>query len=106
MEILIIFWCFCLAISSWLIPLICNYENIFDIDYVLKDKKEFIRCLFMYQFFIYDNLKNKINPLGMIILFALSTFCFWSLNIIVFVTLIILLVIRILCLMFFKIFKK
>lgn len=80
-------------------------DEIYEMDLVLTDKKEFVRCIFMYQFAVYYLLKGKINKAGMIILEIFVTLSVWFLNVIVFAFLLALLILRGICCLFWLIFR-
>ena len=54
----------------------------------LKDKVQFLRCVFMYQVALKERFEDEINILGIIILEILITINTWAFNVLIFVTLI------------------
>lgn len=81
-------------------------EEVYNIDEVLTSKRQFIRCIFMYQVAIWELLSEDINIIGMLILEILTTLSVWFLNILVFLILIVLLILKGVCFSFYMIFKK
>lgn len=81
-------------------------DEIYEMDLVLKDKNEFVRCVFMYQFTIYELLKDKINKTGIIILEVITTFSVWFLNVFVFLVVVCLWIIKMICYLFWLMFRK
>lgn len=81
-------------------------DLVFEIDSVLKSKSDFIRCVFMYQFAIYELFSDCINTKGIVILEIITTLSVWFLNIIVFLLLVTLLILKKICILFYKLFNK
>lgn len=80
--------------------------TVFEESSILTDKFEFIKCVFMYQVVAYRFLSEEINFSGIIILETLITASVWFLNIIVFGTLIIVLILKVICYLFWIVFRK
>lgn len=85
-----------IAISDWF----------FEFEMVLKSKSDFIRCVFMWQFAVYDLLNEWINRAGIIIAEILATLVALPMNIMVFAILVICLAIKGICVCFYKVFRK
>ncbi len=81
-------------------------DYVYDMEQVLISKKHFIRCVFMYQVAVWKRLSEEINSVGMIILEVLTTLSIWVLNIFIFLILLALLIFKIICLLFYAVFKK
>ena len=81
-------------------------ETVYNLDEVLTSKQQFIRCIFMYQVAIWELLSEDINIIGMMILEILTTLSVWFLNILVFLILVILLLLKGICFLFYILFKK
>ena len=81
-------------------------DEIYEMDLVLTDKEEFVRCVFMYQFTVYELLKDEIKKTGIIILEILTTLNVWFLNIFIFVIVGCLWIIKLICYLFWLIFRK
>lgn len=79
---------------------------IYDINLVLKDKKQFVRCVFMYQFALYKLLKDEINKTGIIILEVITTLSVWFLNIFLCGIVACLWQIKMMCYLFWIIFRE
>lgn len=80
--------------------------DVFDFDKVLSSKKEFIRCVFMYQIALWKYLSDDINTTGMIILEIITTLSVWFINMIVLLGLITAMIIKGICKLFYLLFKK
>ena len=81
-------------------------ESVFDDNNILSNKHEFIKCVFMYQVALYQFLREEINVCGIVILEILITASVWFLNIMVFGILIIILILKVICHMFYIVFRK
>lgn len=81
-------------------------DLVFEIESVLKSKSDFIRCVFMYQFAVYELLSDCINTKGIIILEIITTLSVWFLNIIVFLLLVTLSILKNICILFYKLFNR
>ena len=81
-------------------------DEIFHFEMVLKNKSDFIRCAFMWQFAVYDLLNEELNTAGIVILEILTTVLVLPMNIVAFVSLCVCLFIKGICLLFYKIFQK
>ena len=80
--------------------------EVYNIDEVLTSKQQFIKCIFMYQVAIWESLSEDINIIGMMILEILTTLSVWFLNVLVFLILIVLLILKCVCFSFYMIFEK
>lgn len=85
--------------------MICLLDGVYNTDYVLNDKFEFLKCVFQLQVVTYQS-KEYVNDLGVIILELLTTLLCWPLNVSVLVILLTLMVIKIFVWLFLKIFAK
>ena len=65
-----------------------------------------LKYIFMYQYVIYDIVKDSINVVGIILLEIFVTFSVWFLNIIIAMIIIVLYIFCIICGLFFFAFKK
>lgn len=106
MENLVIFW-----LCTWFIGLMAMFvitmsDEVFNDSEILTDKREYFRCVFAFQYLIYDDLSELIKPLGIIILIVLTTFCFWHISVTTFIVLVIGLILKNICILFYRIFKK
>lgn len=81
-------------------------DSIFELDSVLISKQDFKRCVFMYQYSVYELLSDYINKKGIVILEILTTLNVWVLNIFVFLLLVTLLILKNICILFYKLFNK
>lgn len=66
----------------------------------------FIKTVFMYQFAVYEMVKDKVNTVGIIILEILVTFSVWFLNIILFILACGTLILWVICFLFSIIFAR
>lgn len=106
-EIIAIYYTFVFVVVGIFCSLwISLRDEVYETEDTLSSKKHFIRCIFMYQFAIYEFLSDYINKTGIIILEILGTVSVWFLNIIIFALLCILLILKWLCIGFYKVFKK
>lgn len=80
-------------------------ENVYEMDDCLCSAKEFFYCVFQWQAFVLRS-KEYVNKAGVIILEILTTLSVWHLNIIAFLILCALEVVRLVVILFIKIFKK
>ena len=80
--------------------------EVFDVDMVLKRKTDFIRCVFMWQFAVYELLNEEINTAGIVILEIITTALIFPENIIAFMCLLICLLFKGIAVAFYKIFRK
>lgn len=81
-------------------------DEIFRLDDVLLNKKDFVKCIFMYQVAIKMLLEYDINTAGILILEILTTLSVWFLNIIVFAILVVCLILKGIGYGFWPIFRK
>ena len=81
-------------------------SEFYDMDDVLVSRKEFFRCVFQWELFVWEAPKEYVNVAGRIILVLLSTIFVMPFNITVFVMLSFFEFIRFLVWMFLKIFGK
>lgn len=65
-----------------------------------------IKYILMYQYAVYEMVKDKINIVGIILLETFVTFSVWFLNIIIASIIIIFYILYVICLLFLLIFKK
>lgn len=80
-------------------------DSVYKRDDCLCSAKEFFCCVFKWQVFVLGS-KEYINKAGTIILEILTTLSVWHLNIIEFLFLCALEVVRLVVILFIKIFKK
>lgn len=80
--------------------------TVFEENSILTDKHEFIKCVFMYQVASYQFLREEINVCGIVILEILITASVWPLNIMVLGILIIVLILKAICYIFWIVFRK
>lgn len=81
-------------------------DDIFCFEEVLKNKNEFIKCVFMWQFGIYYLLEETINILGIIILEIVLTMLVIPFNLLVLIICITLLILKCICMLFYFTFRK
>ena len=81
-------------------------DEVFDLEKALKSKSDFIRCIFMWQFAAYILLDELINKAGIIIVEVIITFVVLPMSIMIFAILVICLIIKGICILFYKIFRK
>lgn len=81
-----------------------GYESV-DLEIVLSDRKEFIKCVFIFQVFVYEALKGTINKVGIAIVEILLTYFIYPWNVIFFVLLVFVKVIVFICHIFWLIFR-
>lgn len=62
-------------------------DNVYDIETCLSNKKEFLKCVFMFQVALYMNTKQDINIAGIIILEIIITILTWYWSIFMFIIL-------------------
>lgn len=87
--------------------LVINIDgNVYEDIYILTDMHEFIKCVFMYQIAAYQFLSEEINAIGIVILEILITASVWFLNVIIFMGLIIILILKLICYLFWVVFRK
>lgn len=107
LEIVNTYYCFILVAVGIIGSLVISIsDEIYEMDMVLTDKNEFFRCIFMYQFTVYELLKDEINEAGIIILEVLVTLSVWFLNVLVFLIVVFCLIVKLICRLFWIIFKK
>lgn len=80
--------------------------DIFNEEEILKNKSDFIKCVFMYQLRVWISLNDEINIIGMVILEILTTLSVWFLNIGIFLILLFCLLLKGACYGFWLIFRK
>ena len=107
-EILAVYYTFIFIYVGILCPLVVffNGDKVYKMEEILSSKKHFIRCIFMYQFAIYDFFSDYINKVGITILEILTTVSVWFLNIIIFTLLCVSMILKWLCIGFYKVFKN
>lgn len=81
-------------------------DEVFDMDMVLKRKTDFIRCVFMWQFAVYELLNQEINTAGIVILEIIATALIFPENIMALAYLLICLLFKGIAVAFYKIFRK
>lgn len=59
-------------------------DEVFYVDMVLKNKRDFIRCAFMWQFAVYELLNEELNAAGIVIIEIITTILVFPWNILVF----------------------
>lgn len=77
----------------------------YDMDSCLTSTKEFFKCVFQWQVFVL-RADEYVNKAGVIILEVLTTLSVWHLNLLVLLALLILEIIRVMVILFIKIFQK
>lgn len=108
MEIIALYYTFILvfvgALGSLAISLSCE---VYEMEDCLKNKKDFIHCIFMYQYAFAILLDMYgINKIGVFIAEILTTFSVWFLNVIVFAILCFLFALKMICYLFWILFRK
>lgn len=78
----------------------------YDWDLVLKDVKEFFKCVFMYQVALYNATERYINNIGILILEVLVSALAFPLNILIFVILGTIMIIKGIAKLFYLAFRK
>ena len=107
LNILMPYYFFIFVAVGVLGSLVINLDGtIYEVDDILIDKHDFIKCVFMYQVASYQFLREEINFCGIVILEILITASVWFLNIMVFSILIIILILKAICHMFYIVFRK
>lgn len=81
-------------------------RTIYNNDNILSKKRDFIRFVFMYQVSVYECLKDEISIFGIAILEILTTFSVWFLNLILFIILILVMILKFICYLFWIVFRK
>lgn len=81
-------------------------DEVFDFEMVLKSKREFFRCVFMWQFAVYELLHEELNNAGILILETITTVLIFPENIMVFAIILICLLFKGMAVAFYKIFRK
>lgn len=79
---------------------------VYEIDDVLKNFNQFLRCVFMYQFAIKEYLDYYVKNSGIILLIVLSSIFVLPLNLLIFFVLCGSLVIKFIVIIFIKVFGK
>lgn len=106
MEFFVIIYVISLIFSIISALLIGADDEVFDFEMALKRKRDFIRCVFMWQFAIYEYLNEELNTAGIVILEVLTTVLTLPMNIVAFTELCICLFIKGICILFYKVFQK
>lgn len=81
-------------------------DEVFDFEMVLRNKSDFIRCVFMWQFAVYEYLNEEINAAGIVILEIITTTLIFPENILAFAILLVCLLLKGIAVAFYKIFRK
>lgn len=81
-------------------------DEVFDLEMVLKSKSDFIRCVFMWQFAVYELLNEELNAAGIVILEIITTALIFPENIVALAFLLICLLFKGIAVAFYKIFRK
>ena len=81
-------------------------DEVFDMDMVLKRKTDFIRCVFMWQFAVYELLSDELNTAGIVLLEIITTALIFPENIMALASLLICLLFKGIAVAFYKIFRK
>lgn len=79
---------------------------VYEMDDVLKNVNQFLRCVFMYQFAIKEYLDYYVKNSGIILLILLSSVFLLPLNLLIFCVLCVSFVIKIIVIIFLKVFGK
>lgn len=85
---------------------ICISDEVFDFEMALKNKRDFIRCVFMWQFAVYEYLNDELNTAGILILEIITTALIFPENIMALASLLICLLFKGIAVAFYKIFRK
>lgn len=106
LDIIFAYYFFIFVIVGLLGSLFISMEgNVYDDNRILSDLSEFIKCVFMYQVDAYKELNKEINIIGIVILEILITISVWFLNVMIFLCLIIVLILKMICNLFLTVFK-
>lgn len=108
LAILMIYYCFIFVMVGFPGTLAIGLcEEVFDFEECLSNRRDFFRCIFMYQYAVAILLDMyEINKVGIFIAEVLTTFSVWFLNIIVFIILVFLVILKGICYLFWLIFRK
>lgn len=107
LNILLPYYFFVFTVVGILGSLIINIDGtVYEDSSILTDKHDFIKCVFMYQVASYQFLREEINVCGIVILETLITASVWFLNIMVLGILIIVLILKAICYIFWIVFRK
>lgn len=108
MEILALYYTFALVFIGVLASLAISISGeVYEMDECLKNRKDFINCIFMYQVAVKMLLESYgINIAGIIILEIITTLSVWFLNVFIFIILCVLLILKLICYLFWICFRK
>lgn len=106
METLAIIYAISFIASIMSALLICADDEVFDFEMALKRKRDFIRCVFMWQFAVYEYLNEALNTTGIVILEIITTALIFPENIMALASLLICLLFKGIAVAFYKIFCK
>lgn len=82
MDLLLLYYIFIFCFIGVICSLpIAAQEEVCDIDKVLISADNFVKCIFMYQIFVWKLLHKDINAVGIILAEILVTASVWFLNI-------------------------
>lgn len=82
MNLLLLYYIFIFCFVGVFCSLpIADQEEVCDITKVLNSADNFIKCIFMYQIFVWKLAHKNINSIGLILLEILVTASVWFLNI-------------------------
>lgn len=76
------------------------------IDFYDEIHGSIIKTVFMYQYAVYELTKDKLNEFGILILETITTLSVWFLNVIIFIIICLYHILRLICKLFYLIFKK
>ena len=102
-DLLIIISLFFTFIGSFIISI---GTDVYDIETCLSNKKEFLKCVFMFQVTLYMMTKQDINIAGIIILEIIITILTWYWSIFMFIILLTGLCVKIIVKLFIFCFRK
>ena len=91
------------VVSSFIISI---GNDVYDIETCLSDKKEFLKCVFMFQVALYMMTEQDINTVGIIILEIIITILTWYGSIFMFIILVAGLFVKIFVKLFIFCFRK
>lgn len=94
------------SLGSLVIALNEKEVEVYKTDDVLKNFNQFFRCVFMYQFAIKEYLAYYVKKSGIIFLIVLSSVFVLPLNLIIFFVLCVFFIIKIIAIIFLKVFGK
>ncbi len=102
-----VYYVFVLIFVGFIGSLLISAEDICEIEDCLKNKQDFIRCIFMYQYTVAILLDEYgINKVGIVIVEILTTFSVWFLNVLIFAVLCFGLLLKGIGYLFWLVFRK